>query len=1157
MNNNPGNNNNGGVGAARARNNGARGGENNPFFHLQNRLFHALFYRIAITYARTFPRPIRRILEFTLLLKALFVLGILVYIHAVFAKSPMNCLEHVQDIWPRDGILRVEIVRNAPDNYSLYNSYKKEYSDIQLFFQASLEELGLEAEGGHKSLYNISRKQSPKDVKNIDDEVSFVDGFSYANESLAGGGFQIFRAKKNQLTGGGDAYDDNFESDFTARGDVSYSKAENQGVSEAEGGRGTSEGLDDDDDAEGDSRSFYEAKEASTPWSYLLSLKIWDFLFDDEENTSDVDDENSVDVGDDETTTTDSLSRTRRNYSHPDFLHAHLTDGPNELEMLTKAVWPEEKYIVEYSLEYGFLRLSPKTRKKLNITVRLVVLDPEKDVCFGDGFSRFLLDEFLGYDDILMSSIKKLAEGENNKGYLRNVVTGEHFRFISMWMARSSYLAAAFIMLIFTVSVSTLLRYSHHQIFVFIMDLLQMFDLNIAIAFPAAPLLTVILALVGMEAIMSEFFNDTTTAFYIILIVWIADQYDAICCHTNISKRIWLRFFYLYHFAFYAYHYRFNGQYSPLALFTSWLFIQHSMIYFFHHYELPAILQQVRIQELFAEPAQPGAEAEDQQQQPPNNPEDGGTPVDASETNLNGNLEGNDGSGQNGVSGSDGSNGSGVAGPGTSVDRDTSENHASNGRNSQTDAVPREILRLDNINVNPRDGAAGLTDLFNILRRSRFLQNYISRQPGLEGRAAPAANLRNESGNGNYEIERVTVYTQSNIYRLFRRLRSTNRRPAEQSAASANSSTSGSERHPSGTEQAGVETGNDFNNETGGSSTHIQDNTDPTTTASHSNGGSKSQPDVVPQTTAAFSNSCSDTDSGNILRSSQSAQAAAVSSSGSDIVSDNPEHTVTSMYTASRPNGSSQNASGDVHTSSCDCLKVIPSTDRSSIDNDTSYLSKETSLDANISSNICSVIKQDGKSCPVAGPGQEPVSSEIFQAKSSLHPDQKLRINSGATDTSIVNYNQDVKHSNKNNPVMSAVFQDMDYSSAEQKITYLNQSEISSPALEVCQLNSADSAARQELKLQHPNLDWQESSRSGALCSTPTSARLHSAPSSISEVPSSLETTSTSVDKVVKSMPLIQPSPTTSDVYNCDQQQVSGNFDTSDTQDVSHEGTAV
>ncbi len=45
-----------------------------------------------------------------------------------------------------------------------------------------------------------------------------------------------------------------------------------------------------------------------------------------------------------------------------------------------------------------------------------VCVDPMKDECFGDGFSRFLLDEFLGYDDILMSSVKALAENEENKG---------------------------------------------------------------------------------------------------------------------------------------------------------------------------------------------------------------------------------------------------------------------------------------------------------------------------------------------------------------------------------------------------------------------------------------------------------------------------------------------------------------------------------------------------------------------------------------------------------------------------------------------------------------------------------------------------------------------------------------------------------------------
>ena len=43
-----------------------------------------------------------------------------------------------------------------------------------------------------------------------------------------------------------------------------------------------------------------------------------------------------------------------------------------------------------------------------------------------------------------------LAEQEDNKGYLRNVITGEHYRFVSMWwMQRGSYLASFFIMILF------------------------------------------------------------------------------------------------------------------------------------------------------------------------------------------------------------------------------------------------------------------------------------------------------------------------------------------------------------------------------------------------------------------------------------------------------------------------------------------------------------------------------------------------------------------------------------------------------------------------------------------------------------------------------------------------------------------------------------
>lgn len=445
----------------------------NPLLNVRDRLFHALFFKIAITYARAIPPPLRRMVEFTILLKALGCLFMLAYIHRTFSKNPINCLADYQDTWPRDGIMRVEIVRP-----------------------------------GRTIVKYDETPPSEEPVKGTTD----IYEEEFSNMSMMPMYWEYPEIAKNKLV-------QDFPQDMILTDDSGLIYDANASVS-----------LED------------------TPMP--------------EKNM------------------------------HP------FRETVSEMEMLTRAVWPSDEYIMEYSLEYGFLRLSSSTREKLNIPVMVVQLDPNEDECFGDVLSRFLLEEFLGYDDILMSSVKNLAEQEDNKGYLRNVVTGEHYRFVSMWMARTSYIAAGFIMLIFTISISMLLRYSHHQIFVFIVDLLQMLEMNTTVAFPAAPLLTVILALVGMEAIMSEFFNDTTTGFYIILIVWVADQYDAICCHTLISKRHWLKFFYLYHFAFYAYHYRFNGQYSGLALVTSWLFIQHSMVYFFHHYELPAILQQAHLQVL-------------------------------------------------------------------------------------------------------------------------------------------------------------------------------------------------------------------------------------------------------------------------------------------------------------------------------------------------------------------------------------------------------------------------------------------------------------------------------------------------------------------------------------------------------------------------------
>ncbi|XP_030557991.1 membralin [Drosophila novamexicana] len=440
----------GGVGGV-----GGGVGQNN-MMNMRDRLFHAIYFRVAATYAELVPRKVQLAIEFLLLLKALVFFFTLVYVHTAFIKNPCTCLQDVQN-WPREGVIRVEIIPHLAEKRAIWQRIKSDQQLVLALKHTYHYGVGPQTLDNHNRLkrYEAILRKLGLPVR---------PNFAYGNETL---------------------------------------------------------------------------------YYYFDAINILD------------------------------------NYDHPSAIPLKGDDDD------------DEQYIVEYSLEYGHLRLSAATRKRLNIPVLTVQLDPNTNACFGDRLTRYLLKRLLGYDDLLMASVRTVAEREENKGYLRNVITGEHYRFVSMWWAAwSSYPAAFCVMLLFTFSVSMLLRYSHHQIFVFIVDLLQMLEYNVSARFPIAPLLTVILALVGMEAIMSEFFNDTTTAFYIILIVWIADQFDAICCHTSITKRHWLRFFYLYHFAFYAYHYRFSGQYRSLALLSSYLFIQHSMVFFFHRYELPAIMAQ-------------------------------------------------------------------------------------------------------------------------------------------------------------------------------------------------------------------------------------------------------------------------------------------------------------------------------------------------------------------------------------------------------------------------------------------------------------------------------------------------------------------------------------------------------------------------------------
>ena len=273
-------------------------------------------------------------------------------------------------------------------------------------------------------------------------------------------------------------------------------------------------------------------------------------------------------------------------------VYLHLTFVHSPVTCLSDLNWPEDgilrieanSHAVEYSLEYGLLKLSTETRERLKVPVHVVHLDPESDECFGSYWSRFLQKSLVNTEDALMASLKTLAEKQDKRGFVRNVESGDLYRFVNVLSSRVSYLTAALVMFIFTLVITLLLRHSHFQVYAFVASLMDG-QTNP----PFAPLLTIVLALVGMEAIMAEFFGDTSTAFYVILIVWAADQFHTMC-RSRLTRRHWPRFFFLYHFAFYAYEHRFSSQHSGLALLASWLLTLHSMVYFVHRCELPQLV---------------------------------------------------------------------------------------------------------------------------------------------------------------------------------------------------------------------------------------------------------------------------------------------------------------------------------------------------------------------------------------------------------------------------------------------------------------------------------------------------------------------------------------------------------------------------------------
>ncbi|VDM93458.1 unnamed protein product [Onchocerca ochengi] len=293
----------------------------NQFGAVRDRLFHAMLVRVAINYNRHVPVLGKRFIEFSSLLMAIVLLSLMFYVHHFFDETDSNCLAPFMDQWPRNGVLRVEVIRNLKK----FNAYQDRL----------LEK-------------SYARQNNENNITVYDLKRILMEGPEAFPKELRSRPKHYFRS------------DNNVKKKLFM------------------------EDLDNDE----------------------FGLGSHDFT-DDSDATF--------------------------------------------------------EYVVEYSLYYGLLKLPHSYRLEHNIPFLLVRLDPDVDSCFGDWISRTLMKNFIGYEDVLMSSVKALAENETDKGYLRDMITGEHYRFVTMGNPRASYFTALIVMLIF-VSAFFYLSWMQHQV---------------------------------------------------------------------------------------------------------------------------------------------------------------------------------------------------------------------------------------------------------------------------------------------------------------------------------------------------------------------------------------------------------------------------------------------------------------------------------------------------------------------------------------------------------------------------------------------------------------------------------------------------------------------------------------------------------------------
>lgn len=265
---------------------------------------------------------------------------------------------------------------------------------------------------------------------------------------------------------------------------------------------------------------------------------------------------------------------------------------------------------------------------KEHLNIQYVLISPTDSTCFGEPFLQFLIWKcFIGPDTILLNWIQSFHYESNvatattsiteKEGYIYNLRTKRLWELpgseggedqqrstdtLKWWhrlptlMSKLGILVkTAFLFFFCTTLVSFTLRETQERMLDFTKELSrrvqQSLPVSDLIATHLIQNLVFVPIMVGMMFFLIEFYGgDKFLAFSISSIVWSVESFSVISLRSTQGLLYFPKFFFLLFLLFHVYQVAFRETgFVYTALTVVWCFMFHSMVFFWHRFELPAV----------------------------------------------------------------------------------------------------------------------------------------------------------------------------------------------------------------------------------------------------------------------------------------------------------------------------------------------------------------------------------------------------------------------------------------------------------------------------------------------------------------------------------------------------------------------------------------